>query len=600
MKIRNFAGAAGVALGVLFGFGLFAEAEAACNFVSFWSGGCNTKIVKALTPPPPSKWLPKLPPPPSCGRLNQRPCTVVERFPSCKDGLTESIRLKKCITTPAGKLPFFSTLGEMADLAVKAGKQGQAECLRKGNAGAKNIPSGLFSTPAFKNGSTQRLKYVGIGFGCAAPRILDTLSALSDVDPRFWRNFEVAFNQKFNSPPCAKEINPVGRVACAIGMMVIGDTFSETVCVIKAMQSFPDLGGGSGEAKSIAGYNQMGEGIFILMQWALEQYVGKVLPPGLKKKFKKKANKNKKTSGKPDSQSNASTDKKMDRVLKLLKIVMKVKAVDKLYSRLQRIPECKGVVGQGLKIGAAMTAAVASIPQGSEAAVKPGTLYMVNKKGQLLYFRHNEHAQFTVSGKVIGQGWNVFKSVSAVALPNGGGGLYVLNKKGTLLYYEHDANFRWKISGKEIGWGWGGFKQILAARKGVIYVVDSKDRLVSYRHDWGFSWKKPVVIGQGWSLKRLISGGTNAFYAVRKNCNLSYYYHNNQYKFVVDNKTIGNGWCFKYLTSSGNGTLYAINSYGDLLFYRHGTNHIFVPGSGRTIGVGWGNPGKYGLIAAAR
>jgi hypothetical protein len=99
---------------------------------------------------------------------------VVERIPSCKDGLTESIRLKKCVKTPPGKSPFLTSLGEMGDIIVKAGKQGQPECLRKGNAGAQNIPPGLFSKPAFKTISTQRLKYVGIGFGCAAPRILDS------------------------------------------------------------------------------------------------------------------------------------------------------------------------------------------------------------------------------------------------------------------------------------------------------------------------------------------------------------------------------------------------------------------------------------------
>jgi hypothetical protein len=32
-----------------------APAQAGCDFRSFWSGGCNKEIEKALTPPPPSK-----------------------------------------------------------------------------------------------------------------------------------------------------------------------------------------------------------------------------------------------------------------------------------------------------------------------------------------------------------------------------------------------------------------------------------------------------------------------------------------------------------------------------------------------------------------
>ncbi len=588
-------------LAMILGLVMTSTAYAACNFDSFWSGGCNKDIERALTPPPPNTWIPE-PTPPNCGSLNQRPCTVVERIPSCKDGLTESIAQNKCMTTPAGKLPFFATLNEMGDIAVKAGKEGQAACLARLNPMAGSQPKGIFGHMAFSGIPPQQAGYVMTGFICAAPRMLDTLSSLRDLDPIFWRNFEIAFNQMFNSKPCADNPDPAGRVACAVGMMVIDDAFNDTICTIKSFQAVPDLIGSAGAPNTIEAYNRLGEGLFILMQWTFEQYLSAMGAAPVKAKFKAKEIQRRQMSDlkKGTGRDAHEIERSVDRVLEIFKNVMLVRSIDVLYDRLQRIPECNNAVGQGLRIEIAMTNAVASIPKGSEAAVKTGNLYMVNSAGQLLYFQHDEHARFTISGKIIGNGWGGFKFLQAVQKSDGGGALYAVAQNGDLLYYEHDVSGNFTVSGKVIGQGWGGFKNFMAARFGQLYAVTPNGDLVVYYHDTNLKFTTSnVVIGNGWGgFSRLISGGANAFYAQNNDGNLRYYYHTGTTgPFSIANKVIGNGWGFKYLASSGNGTLYGVNDFGELLFYRHDVNHAFVPGSGKVIGIGWGNPGIYGLIA---
>ncbi|MEK9722488.1 MAG: tachylectin-related carbohydrate-binding protein [Rhodospirillaceae bacterium] len=473
--------------------------------------------------PPPSTWIPA-PAPPSCGKLNQRPCTVVERIPSCKDGLTESIAQKKCIATPDGKLPFFATLNEMGELAVKAGKESQAAYLKRLNPIASSVPTSLFTNAAFKAVPTDKIKYVAVGFICAAPRILDTLTTLRDLDPIFWRNFEIAFNEAFNAKPCADDPNPAGRVACAIGVMVIGDAFSETVCTVKAFQKLPAQAGNGG-LTTVDAANKLGEGIFILMHWSLEQYVSAKGAAPVKAKFKKKevARRQKQDLKKGVSQDVRNIKRKVDRILDIVKNLMLIRLLDVLYDRLQRIPKCQGAVGQDVRIEVELIDAVAASAKDSEAAVNPGILYLVNSAGQLMMFQHDEHARFTVSAKVIGSGWNGMARLQAVRIPGKGGALYGVKANGDLLYYEHDANGNFSISGKKIGSGWNGAQHFVATRKGHLYLVQQNGELQVLRHDDSFKFSPPKVIGKCWGgFKTLIGGGVNAFYALTGDGNLRY------------------------------------------------------------------------------
>jgi hypothetical protein len=529
---------------------------------------------------------------------------VVQRIPSCKDGLTESIAQNKCVPTPAGTLPFFNTLNEMGDLAIRAGINAQAACLRDGNASVGRAKlNSIFTTSAiFSAIDKDKLGYVAIGFGCATPRILDSLAALRDVDPIFWRNFEVAFNEKFNSKPCADEANPVARVTCAIGRMMFEDMFSESICLIKSFKDFPDLFGSTGSQDTITAYNRLGEGIFILLQWSLEQYVSAKLAGPAKAKFKQKAMDRKRASNVKAGKSEDMMQyaHKIDRVLEIIKYMSLGRAVVNLKDRMQRIPECRGATGHGVTIEASVNEAWRNIPKGSAAVVKPETLFLVTDKGHLLRFVHDANGRFTVASQVVStQNWNTMKFMGAASLPNGGTALYTILANGDLYYYALDGSGKFVNWGTKIGGGWGGFTNFMVARFGVIYTVDSKGDLRIYRHGSNLKFGPPKVIGNAWGgFKTLISGGTNALYAVGSDGKLLYYYHDDNYAWKAAAKAIGTGWAFKYLNSAGNGELYGVNEYGDLLFYRHDTSLRFLDGSGKTIGVGWGNPGKFGLIVA--
>lgn len=583
--------------------GFLPSSEArACDFGTFWTGGCNKEIEKVLTPPPLSSWVPPPPAKTACGARGQRPCTVVERIPSCGEGLTESIGQGKCVTTPAGQLPFLATVSELGGLAVAAGKQAQAACLKDGNAAAAAAPGGLFSDPAFNTIDAQRLRYVGVGFGCAAPRILDTLDSLQSVDPRLWRNVELAFNQAFRTRPCAEMMLPSHRAACAASMVVLGDSVKEVQCLVKAAQALPAP---TATADSVAAYNAMGEAVFVLLQWALEQYIQRVLGGALAEAFKKKvigktiaSDLQQGRHGADLQRDYAATARRIDRVYQIMEKIMLVKDLNDLRTKLQKIPECGGAVSEPTSVGAKVAGAVGTIAQGTAAAVGPRNLYIVNAAGDLLYFRHDAHGRFTTSGKVIGNGWNEAKFVG-VAQAGSGAAVYAVFPNGDLYLYEHDEAGRFAARVK-IGTGWAGFEHVLVARKGVLYVVDQAGALVVYKHHPDGTFYETKRIGTGWGgFTRIVSGGANAFYVQTTDGNLRYYYHDDNYRWVHANKVIGNGWSFPFLTSAGNGELYGVDSWGDLLYYRHDSAHRWVAESGKPIGIGFGQPGKFGLLAAA-
>jgi hypothetical protein len=65
----------------------------------------------------------------------------------------------------------------------------------------------------------------------------------------------------------------------------------------------------------------------------------------------------------------------------------------------------------------------------------------------------------------------------------------------------------------------------------------------------------------------------------------------------VSNLVVGNGWNLPYVFGAGNGTVYAVAESGELAFYRLVNNVFINSGIGVPIGVGWGAPGRYGVIA---
>jgi hypothetical protein len=115
--------------------------------------------------------------------------------------------------------------------------------------------------------------------------------------------------------------------------------------------------------------------------------------------------------------------------------------------------------------------------------VASGTLYLVDAQGQLLYFKHDSHGRFTVSGQVIGTGWGGFTRV----VSGGTNAFYVQNGDGNLRYYYHDDSYRFVVSNKVIGTGWN-FKYLASAGNGEVYGVDDFGDLLFYRHDSKHRW----------------------------------------------------------------------------------------------------------------
>lgn len=596
-------------------------AHAGCNFTTFWTGGCNNDMRQALTPPPPSQWFPKPPPPPSCGHDGQRPCNVWEHIPSCKDGLTESIQSHTCVATPPGASPFLATLQEMGQVVIGTGKQAQADCLKYMNAHVQGVPTtGLFASPAFRTVSTQRLKYVAVGFMCASPRMLDMFKAVADVDPNFFHSLTEAFNYHFNSSACANAGNPAGRVACAVGEMVLGDAmsqvegleedaasaFQDTRCMIAAGQVLSGVGDDvdPNSPAAITAYNKIGEGVFVLAEFWMEKSIAGRLGGVLRQKFKDKM------VGKKiafdmthdidvgDFSKIRAYEDRVDLFLFFVQTMFAVKGAVGLEDKLSKIPECQGELGPVPDLDGATADALSQIPRGSEAAVRPASIHIIDQQGRLLYYRTDAHARFAVQGKVVGNGWGGMQVIRAVSRPNGATGFYTVSTDGKLRYYEHDINGRFTNGGQVIGTGWGGFDDVFATRFGELYAVTQDGNLLEYRHNGNFAWTVGAKkIGVGWSLETLFSGGHGAFYSVADDDSLRYYYWNDDH-WVRANQQIGTGWAFKYLASSGNGEIYAVNQFGELLFYRHDASAHFVAGSGRIIGEGWGNLGKFGLIVA--
>jgi hypothetical protein len=229
-----------------------------------------------------------------------------------------------------------------------------------------------------------------------------------------------------------------------------------------------------------------------------------------------------------------------------------------------------------------------------------GTLYRINEKGNLLFYRHDARGEFAdYSGREIGWGWGGMLHIAAVR----DGGLYAVDSNRRLRYYHHDAAGKWDdVNGRVIGEGWG-HPWVGAGRFGQLYVINSARQLLYYEHDASFRFGKRsgVLLGEGWPEHGIFGGGTNCIYLIGANGDLLHYYHNDALTWAHTQLKIGTGWGgFTHVRSAGAGEIYAVKPNGDLLFYRHDASHQFFSGSGKTIGWGWGSGSPHGIIPAAR
>lgn len=133
-----------------------------------------------------------------CGGANQRPCTVLERIPSCDPGFYEEFSVKKCLPILPGESPFLKGLNSLAGTIFDV----QAIC---------EDVAGLF--PKVKTGDTKFDgsvacgKGFAIGFSCAIPTLALDLSKVSAAAD--------AIGNYYESAPCnvpySEELQPATR-----------------------------------------------------------------------------------------------------------------------------------------------------------------------------------------------------------------------------------------------------------------------------------------------------------------------------------------------------------------------------------------------------
>lgn len=227
---------------------------------------------------------------------------------------------------------------------------------------------------------------------------------------------------------------------------------------------------------------------------------------------------------------------------------------------------------------------------------RPGnTFYRIASDGALQMSHHTAQGTFDMVHKPIGTGWNNASKVFAAE----GGHVYAIMPNGQLRYYHHDSAGSWDNWGTVIGSGWSGFAKVFTARFGEIYAIAPNGNLYLYKHNSALQFSAPALIGSGWNVPVVFSGGHGALYIVKSNGDLMYYYHDDNNNWIHQQMKIGTSWdMFVTLGSTGNGEIYGVTPTGDLKFYRHDIYKNWVSGSGGRIGTEWFFGGA-GLIPAA-
>jgi hypothetical protein len=139
-----------------------------------------------------------------------------------------------------------------------------------------------------------------------------------------------------------------------------------------------------------------------------------------------------------------------------------------------------------------------------------GTIYAITPEGELYWYRHygfqhggTESRDWAAPTRV-GTGWHSFKTVFSA----GNGILYAIKPNGQLLWYRHeghaDGSPTWE-GPVVVGTGWNELLQVFAAQDGVIYGVHPDGTLMRYKHlTWNapiatFSWEdNGRALGTGW------------------------------------------------------------------------------------------------------
>ncbi len=208
-----------------------------------------------------------------------------------------------------------------------------------------------------------------------------------------------------------------------------------------------------------------------------------------------------------------------------------------------------------------------------------GHLYGIKDNGDLMWYNHNGFHDGTfkwsqTSGAIVGKGWN---SGNKAVFAGGNGVLYIINKDGDLLWYKHlgyhDGTFTWHpASGTKVGNGWTDFNAVFSGGNGVIYLIDKNHNLFWYKHA-GFatgtnSWYGGATnkVGNGWTgIKQIFSTGWGNIYFVATDGSLRYYKHlgfnNGTFTWGKGSgNKVGNGWSGVKTIGMGGSNYFYLNS----------------------------------------
>ncbi len=218
-------------------------------------------------------------------------------------------------------------------------------------------------------------------------------------------------------------------------------------------------------------------------------------------------------------------------------------------------------------------------------AGRNGTIYAINTKGDLLWFRHlgfaDGKSQWATSiGVKVASGWGGYKRVFA----SSHGVLYALSSNGTLSWFQHlgyetgQATWANGGNGLPVASDWASPSMVIVADDGVLYAVRQNGDLDWYRHT-GFdtgaaTWIGPQQVGTGWNMFDAIEATSlGVLYGRKPSGELLWYKHLGQSTGTnswTTSGAVGSGWnVFGRFTASDSGVIYTIRQSGALDWYRH-------------------------------
>jgi hypothetical protein len=245
-----------------------------------------------------------------CGKKGQRPCLLVERVPSCDDGLREDFGNNECVELKEGESAFFAGL---ASLFEEVGK-GSEICKTV----LKEVSTINLDMPKEAALSANCGKRASIGFVCSAPRLGDRIAGASNVVDKV-----VA---QHNRNPCKKTMEPV-RSACATGMVLKKATVDPLVCLGAMVED-----GVLAEAFKVKPGKTSDRFCEFIGEQVFDRAVSSLL-------------------GKVDA--NKDLKRLISALKKINKVVKTGNRADRIIEAVNKIESCHGIFGEGKKATAA-------------------------------------------------------------------------------------------------------------------------------------------------------------------------------------------------------------------------------------------------------